>query len=56
MYICSGFFYIYHLEFCILYNNEGTILSMCTGSQIFSTRSSESVFLTTPYIRKYNKI
>lgn len=43
----NSFFY-HHLEFCILYSNEGTILSMCTGSQMFSTKSSESVFLTTP--------
>lgn len=50
-YIIYGF--LYYLEFCILYSNDGTILSICTGSQIFSTKSSERVFLTTPYIKKY---
>lgn len=43
--------FLYYLEFCILYSNDGTILSICTGSQIFSTKSSERVFLTTPYIK-----
>lgn len=42
-------FLLNYLEFCMLYSNDGTILSICTGSQIFSTKSSERVFLTTPY-------
>lgn len=38
-----------YLASCMLYNNDGTILSMWTDSQIFSTKSSETVLRTTPY-------
>lgn len=38
----------FHLEFCMLYKRLGTILSMWTLSQIFSAKSSETVFRTTP--------